>query len=502
MGREPRTRKQLGAWYTPPALVDHLLDHVLEPLLQARRPGEEIRVLDPACGDARFLLAAGERIERAGMVPALLGVDIDRATVTTATRALGEYRRSGRARVAHGDSLRRRWGRARFDVVVGNPPFLTPLSSELAASHDSRIGGPYVDAAAEFLALACELAEPEGGRVGLVLPLSIVATRDADPVRRFVHDRAHLEWFWFAPRPVFDAEVRTCALGLRRGSGSAAGSVQRTFGRHFVSAAPLEAASPDGPDGSAPWSWLIADQLGVPGVPPSTQFGPVLGELSVCGADFRDEYYGLIGAVFNQAEPSHASARSREVPLVTSGLIDPGHCAWGERTTRFAKAEYSAPVVALDQLSGPMLTWADQRLVPKVLVASQTRVVEAVADPDGRWLPGVPVVSVTPHAVGDVWRLAAALTGPVPAAWLAARSGGSGLSAHALRISAPLLAQVPLPAGDLGPAVEALQSGDVAGCARANTAAYGISGPEAELLLDWWFSASKVPRETEPSARP
>ena len=45
------TRKQLGAWYTPPALVDAV---VHEAVFDGART-----VLDPACGDGRFLRATG-----------------------------------------------------------------------------------------------------------------------------------------------------------------------------------------------------------------------------------------------------------------------------------------------------------------------------------------------------------------------------------------------------------------------------------------------------------
>ena len=48
-----------GAWYTPPALVDHVLDTVLDPVLAGRPSGDGLRILDPACGDGRFLVAAG-----------------------------------------------------------------------------------------------------------------------------------------------------------------------------------------------------------------------------------------------------------------------------------------------------------------------------------------------------------------------------------------------------------------------------------------------------------
>ena len=78
----------------------------------------------------------------------------------------------------------------RFDVVVGNPPYLSQLAAATTRGGASRHGGgPYADAAVEFLALAVRLARPDGGRIGLVLPQSILASRDAAPVRAEV-DRA------------------------------------------------------------------------------------------------------------------------------------------------------------------------------------------------------------------------------------------------------------------------------------------------------------------------
>lgn len=477
-------RKRLGAWYTPAELVEHVLDHVLDPLLAARPAGSEISVLDPACGDGRFLRAAGARITAAGHVASLHGVDIDPAALRVARTESG-----GGVKLTRADALTFDWGRRSYDLVVGNPPFLTPLSAVHGVRMTGRAGGPYADAAAEFVALALRLARPQGGRIGLVLPLSIISTRDAAPVRDELARRGGLDWFWFAPRPVFDAEIRTCAIGAVLGT--APPVVRRTHGKRFVDKDPIAP-----PAEASTWSWLVSDQLGVPTLPAVRSAG-TLADLATCGGDFRDEYYGLVGAV----EEEDDGAVAGTAPLVTSGLIDPGSLHWGERETRFAKRSYLRPVVHLDRLDAFMGQWAKQRLVPKVLVASQTRVVEAVADPEGRLLPCVPIVSVTPHDPSDVWRLAAALTGPVASAWVAARAGGSGLSAHAVRISAPVLAALPLPAGPVNRAVQCLRRGDVAGCAVATTAAYGLRGAAAEELLAWWFSASRVPRATPRPAR-
>ena len=68
--------------------------------------------------------------------------------------------------------------------MVGNPPFLSQMAAATTRGGSSRHGGgPYADAAVEFLALAMRLARPDGGRVGLVLPQSIIGARDAGPVR-------------------------------------------------------------------------------------------------------------------------------------------------------------------------------------------------------------------------------------------------------------------------------------------------------------------------------
>ena len=483
-------RKQLGAWYTPAPLVEHVLDEVLEPFLAsaaAGAPGDEVSVLDPACGDARFLAAAARRIRAAGRRPRLVGVDIDADALLVAADVIGVL--GCDHELVHADALAGGWSDRRFDVVVGNPPFLSPLASAHGVRLTDRAGGPYADAAAEFLALALRVVRPDGGRIGLVLPLSIVASRDASPMRDTVDGSAPLEWFWFAPRPVFDAEVRTCAVGLV--AGASTGPVRRSFGKLFAARAPI---TPPAATHEATWSWLLADQLGIPALPALATEG-VLGDLASATADFRDEYYGLEGALLED----DGGGRPR---LVTSGLIDAGVCHWGERPTRVHRQVYQRPVVATDRLSAAMQRWVEQRAVPKVLVASQTKVIEAVADADGSWLPGVPVVTVTPHDPARVWELAAVLTGPVPSVWLAARASGSGMSAGAMRIAAPVLARLPLPAASLTEAAERLRAGDIEAAARAATLAYGVDAETADALMGWWLSASRGRPATGRPARP
>jgi SAM-dependent methyltransferase len=439
-------RKRRGDFPTPPELV-HL---VVANTVPSVRPGQRVTVLDPACGDGRFLAAAATQLAAAGAVPVLTGVDIDAAAVRACRRAVGA---AGAARIERDDALRRDWGDERFDVVLGNPPYLSQLAAATTRGGASRHGGgPYADAAAEFLALAVRLAEPQGGRVGLVLPQSILASRDAAAVRVDVDRRAELVWSWWSPRRLFDAQVVVCALAFEVGAGRPSRN------------------------GDHRWSRVVVDALGVPPLPALATAG-TLGDRSGLSANFRDQYYGLVPAVRDDAPGP---------PLITSGLVEPGRCRWGERAVIFARRRLVRPRVDPVELSPAMRRWAGRLTVPKVLVANQTRIIEAVADPDGAWLPGVPLITVRPSPPGDVWTLAAVLTSPVASAWAWHRAAGTGLSARSLRLGPRWLAELPWPAGSLADAVDALVSSDVAGCGAAVSDAYGLDPAEAMVLRRWW----------------
>lgn len=70
-GAQGNERKTSGSYYTPTTLVECLLDHTLEPVLERARNApdparalESITVCDPACGSGHFLTAAARRIAR------------------------------------------------------------------------------------------------------------------------------------------------------------------------------------------------------------------------------------------------------------------------------------------------------------------------------------------------------------------------------------------------------------------------------------------------------
>ena len=441
--QSPPDRKQRGAYPTPHWLVDLV---VAEAVL-APAPGAEVVVVDPACGDGRFLAAAARRVRALGGRPLLVGVDIDAASLEGAADALaGEQ-----VDLRRGDAREQVWP-GRVDVVVGNPPYLSQMAARTTRGGASRHGGgPYADAAVEFLALAVRMLGP-GGRLGLVLPQSVLASRDAAAVRGEVDRRAGIVWSWWSREKVFDADVFVCAIVAAVG----APATRR-------------------------WTDVVTAALDVPALPPVATDG-VLGARARLTANFRDQYYGLVPAVVDDG----AGPR-----LVTSGLIDPGRSAWGTRPVTFARRRFSRPTVELDRLTPAMRRWAADLLVPKVLVANQTRVIEAVVDATGSWLPGVPAITARPHDGGDPWAVAAVLTSPFAAAWAWHHAAGTGLAPRAVRLGPRWLVDLPWPRGAIGPAVAALRAGDVVTCGRAVLGAYDVVG--AAALVDWWIDG--LPRE-------
>ncbi len=334
-----------------------------------------------------------------------------------------------------------------FDVMLGNPPFLNqlengtvstrPAAALLRARFPDEVGA-YTDTAALLLLHAAGLLRP-GGRLGMVQPQSILAAKDTRGVRAALARLAPPTHVWWSGAHVFPGTaVYVTALALRRGPPVA--TLVRAHGLAFEPLPPLPL------DGEAlttaeTWAPLVADALGAP--PLTLRTRGTLGDLATATADFRDEYYGLVPYVVDRAE-----ADERAFPrLVLTGHIDPARSWWGARPVRFGKRAWTAPRVDLAALErdGGLAAWARARRVPKVLVATQTKVLEALADPDGAWLTTTPTLSVLPRDPVLLWRVAAVLLGPPASAWALTHYGATALAAGAVKLSARQVEAIPLP---------------------------------------------------------
>ena len=122
----PDLRKARGAFFTPPAIASYLARWAIN-----RNPNAH--VLDSTCGEAVFLLAAGECLRNAGATPGqiraqMTGVDLHAESISEAESLLANDGLGARFLVNEFFELP---SPAQFsdhigwhDAVIGNPPFV------------------------------------------------------------------------------------------------------------------------------------------------------------------------------------------------------------------------------------------------------------------------------------------------------------------------------------------------------------------------------------------
>ncbi|MBL9140370.1 MAG: N-6 DNA methylase [Phycisphaerae bacterium] len=522
----PGSRSQ-GTWYTPRTLVACVLDAALTPELL--RSGT---VCDTACGSGNFLVQAAERMLGNGRSPedvarSVHGCDIDPKAVALARvrlqRLVGGSRVQWQRSVWCGDALGAgAWaGRGLFDAVIGNPPFLGQLKSGSAATREQsavlkqRFGGVvkgYADTACAFLMLACECAAG-AGRIALVLPMSLLASADAEPVRAFVNERFSVVECLVPPVRVFGGGVPTVVLVLRKRKSplhaepARIGAPELVRVRRVRGQGEHRALTVGAEPGELRWSAMPAALQGVPHVEWGGQGGGTLADVATASADFRQQYYGLRGHLKEWADASSMPDPNAtgHAAVVTVGSIDAAECRWGRRDVRLLGQSFVAPVVDVQAMRADSATsrWLDDRMVPKIVVPTQTRVLEAWVDERGHALPSTPLISVMPRRANDLWLVAAAILAPAASAVAWWRHAGAALSPTAIKLSARQLLELPIPrsAEEWRRGARVLAAWQAAGDPSERTAhaaefaevmdgACGVSGGRAHAgreLREWWL---------------
>lgn len=221
----PEHRKARGAFFTPPALAAYAARWAV------RAPSDA--VLEPSCGEAAFMLAAGLRQrELGGNSGQLVGYELH---AESALRARGVLAREGYAsHIAVGDFLEVP-PEPRYAAVVGNPPYIryqgfTGASREAgrraAAAQGLSLSG-LASSWAPFLAHASAFLVPEG-RLALVLPAELLAANYAADVREFLLRRFATVQIVLFDRQVFPGVQTEAVLLMAEGTGGASGVA---FGR-------------------------------------------------------------------------------------------------------------------------------------------------------------------------------------------------------------------------------------------------------------------------------
>lgn len=215
-------RKARGAFFTPPEIARYLCDWAV------RKPTDT--VFEPSCGEASFLMAAGERLRTLGANPLFWGEQLQGVEIfdTSARNAEALLQGAGfDARVAVGDFFEHDPPIA-YDAIVGNPPFIRyqnftgaarSRSLEAALAQGVRLSGLASSWAAFVVKAALHIAP--GGRLALVLPAELLSVNYAQEVRRFLLRRfGRVRLIMFEDR-VFPGVLEEVVLLLADGTGGA-----------------------------------------------------------------------------------------------------------------------------------------------------------------------------------------------------------------------------------------------------------------------------------------
>jgi len=167
------------------------VDVMVELLFGKRAPGADSTVLDPGCGTGEFIDGVLRWCERRGHTPPrITGVESDPRHLPV-LRA--KYKRQRAVRVEHADFLAD--GHAKYDFVVGNPPYvaITALSENEKAEYRARYAtarGRF-DLYLLFFEKALRSLAP-GGRLVFITPEKYLYVETAGPLRNLLAGR-HVE---------------------------------------------------------------------------------------------------------------------------------------------------------------------------------------------------------------------------------------------------------------------------------------------------------------------
>jgi len=211
-------RKASGSYYTPENLVRSLVSWATR--------SEADRMLDPSCGDGRFLLAHRNSV----------GIEQDQEACHIV------HAHSPGSLIHEGDFFA--WAsetRERFDCAAGNPPFIRYQSfngqtrrtaQRLCERHGVKFSA-LSSSWAPFLVTTATLLKP-GGRMAFVVPAEIGHAQYSAPVLEFFADRFSRVHIIAVRNKLFRGLSEDCWLLYAEGYGS------KTTAFHFTALEDLE----------------------------------------------------------------------------------------------------------------------------------------------------------------------------------------------------------------------------------------------------------------------
>lgn len=216
------TRKARGAFFTPAPLCKYVADWAV------RTAGD--RILEPACGEAAFLLAAGERLEALTRAtgPAdgrIDGVEVHGRSARQAEQLVRHAAHDVEVHVRVSDFFALA-PVGTYDAVIGNPPYVRYqdfVGDARTRSREAalRAGVALTNLASSWAAFTVHSALflKTGGRLGLVLPAELLTVNYAAGVRKFLMERFAMVRLVLFTERVFPGVLEEVVLVLADGYG-------------------------------------------------------------------------------------------------------------------------------------------------------------------------------------------------------------------------------------------------------------------------------------------
>lgn len=209
-------QKRFGQVYTPPFIVKKILDDLdyNSPLLLQKT------ILDPACGDGRFLEEVVKRIicyspthQLTQNLSFVHGWDIDNEAVTLCIDKLNllisAYEITIKWNIQVVDAIQQLGSETQFDFIVGNPPYiriqhLEETQRQFVQQHYSFCQRGSTDLYIAFYELGLSLLKPSG-MLGFITPNTFFYTETAKVMRHEMVQRACIKQITnYADIQVFD----------------------------------------------------------------------------------------------------------------------------------------------------------------------------------------------------------------------------------------------------------------------------------------------------------
>lgn len=424
-----RQRKATGAYYTPPQLVDLLLNHLPLP---ASGP---FRILDPAAGQGDLLVPLLHRLRgHPHLIPQIHAIDINQQALSTSQKRLHNVPDPSFAcadALLHPPTFLKPQS---FDLVLANPPYVNAIESLMTPDFKQRLRDRFpnvrgaADLALYFLDQATRLVKP-GGRIAFILPRAILNSPAAAGIRENLPPLLKPNLIYAPERCDFfpGAAVFICLLILGPEESCLVSTDEDPSNARFRETRITS---------SNWWNALHGESAASP-----TSSTPLHHHFQLSASmTAADAYDALPHLVDDPAAPGQR--------FITTGLINPRENLWGARTCRYLRRTFNHPRLPDNrELTRSLARRLAQSHRPKILLAGLAKRLEAFLDESGQCIGAVSTFSIY-HPTDDVAALRGLLDhllSPAATEHLVAHLAANALRGRHITLKKTYLLDVPIP---------------------------------------------------------